>query len=529
MVLKRKHFLRDIIVLGLPLIGLLWGALPSFAQDWECRDCPKRTLGVFDVAVPPAGADATLSYGDWLTMHMVSGGVLGTFMDDDPSRDCLSFYDTQRIENLDKGEGGHQAGGLHLPPPGPIDFFDYIVTGAVAISEFGRDYILALSLQAAGSREEVASVSVPYDLSISGAENGKQAASNFVPLMGFIRDFERRKRDENFGMAIEVKDEKVEVIPQRRKVAVNETVDVKFRLSDCDDERLKDRIIVPRSTGGQFLTSRVPKTDENGEVTLTFHAGDKTGRAKLMGVYPYVYPFGKEAVPAQGEKGIEIADHYLSAQITVKNESHFRQDEQDDRGNIKKKTWDKSQLVTVHMDFDTRPERVYQDFDPQKGTLVPRGYTFKLTGYSLGTSTYNAHGNSYEYSAWGRRETTASASESGTFSGLQPSQDGIPLRLDLDPATQKVIRVHFPALKGKISIKGRRNCTKKERDKVTDCGYPLDHESGFSSQDGSGGDECYEVKGGDGKTFMSGGCVDSYRSKYDTRKTSFEWELHWRR
>ncbi len=230
--LKEMHSIKDILVFGMSIMGLLLGVLPSFAQDWECRECPKRTLGVFEVAVPPAGSDTTLAYGDWAMMRMVSGGVLETFMDHDPGSDCLGFYDTQRIENL---------------------------------------------------------------------------------VMGFIRDFEKRKRDENFGMAIEVKDEKTEVIPQRRKVGVNETVDVTFRVSDCDDQGLKDRIVVPKSTGGRFLTSKVPKTDVNGEVTLTFHAGEKTGKAKLMGVYSYRYPFGKEAVPAQGEETIEIVDHYLSA------------------------------------------------------------------------------------------------------------------------------------------------------------------------------------------------------------------------
>jgi len=76
-------------------IALLINSNQSKSQGWECQECPKRDLALFDLNVwqrepPPPGSG--LDQADWLQMFMVAGGIFDALFNDDPSRECINFF-----------------------------------------------------------------------------------------------------------------------------------------------------------------------------------------------------------------------------------------------------------------------------------------------------------------------------------------------------------------------------------------------------------------------------------------------------
>ena len=282
------------------------------ALDWECEKCPPRTVALYDCDVQvakPAWGDSSLDLTDWLSMFFVAGGIHSKLVNEDPSSECISFYDGQFVNaadslgDIDSLSYSEDVDWFNLPPPGPIDYVDYLVVGSV--SGTGGYYVINVSLQAAGTRETVASETVDYNLSESGSENGKRAAEFLVPLMETIREFEKQKRDETQTVAIRVKEDKVEVVPEKVQVDVDESIDVTVRLTDCDDVSLENRSIQLSATGGSFSPDSVV-TDENGEATAVFTAGNTPGWGLLIADHTYRYPFRQESVMAWGEAPVSI-------------------------------------------------------------------------------------------------------------------------------------------------------------------------------------------------------------------------------
>ena len=86
-------------IVGFTLILLQLLIVKPFAQSWECEKCPPRSIGLFDcdVQVPQPAWGDPLSLGDWLEFSFIASGIHEELFNNDPSRDCLSFYDGQFV------------------------------------------------------------------------------------------------------------------------------------------------------------------------------------------------------------------------------------------------------------------------------------------------------------------------------------------------------------------------------------------------------------------------------------------------
>ena len=97
------------------LISVIIYSSPIIPQSWECEDCPKRDLAIFDLDIfqrEPPEPGSGLDEADWLEMFMVAGGILDAFFNEDPSSDCLNFFDGQMVTIIEWGEDNANFGWL---------------------------------------------------------------------------------------------------------------------------------------------------------------------------------------------------------------------------------------------------------------------------------------------------------------------------------------------------------------------------------------------------------------------------------
>jgi len=281
-----RNILTKILVLAVFLL-IMFASLVAFSA-WECEKCPRRDVALFDldVRVPQPGPEDSLSIADWLRLFLVTGGVHDKLFNEDPSKSCISFYD------------------------GQLGDTDYLVTGTVTESVAG--YVVHVTLEAGVTRELVAAGSASVDLKNISA-SGKQAAEGLTPLMENIREFQKKKRDENKIYAIYPK---MEVIPKKKRIETEESTKVTIKLNDCDDFALKDRKVKLSSTLGRFEPQEVI-IDERGEAEATFIAGNKAGCAKLTADWEWKYPCGHGPFLCS-EGAIVSIDRPTYATITIR-------------------------------------------------------------------------------------------------------------------------------------------------------------------------------------------------------------------
>jgi hypothetical protein len=306
---------------------MLCFSFPVFSQGWECKECPKRDIGLFDldVWVPnPAELDSSIigridsQY--WVELFMVAGGVHEVLFNQDPSKECLKYYDGQMSVLLswdleDYTSGPNQTS---LPPaPGLTDAVDYWVTGVIAKQEADDLTVIKVYVQAAGTGETVAEASAPFDYDISGIENGKRVARQLVPLMGKIRDFEKRKREEEERIALgPYEGATLELKPAKEQIEAGEKVDVNIRLLDCDDVPLKNMEVRLEAGGGTFNPDEVT-TDDAGEATTEFKADNTPGKYEQPFEFEFRFPFSFEFYTSGGYGYITIVPAEYDARITV--------------------------------------------------------------------------------------------------------------------------------------------------------------------------------------------------------------------
>ena len=403
-------------------------------------------------------------------MHLASGGVYEALFEDDPSKSCLNFIEAQMaVEGSDAGHAFQYGMAGMAAPEGSITHADYIVTGSIAIPLLERDYFITLSVQAADSREVVATATEPYDASMDWHDNGERIARQFMPLMEKIRDFERRKRRESPAVAIYMNEEGLTVTPDRDFIKTHDTVKVTYRLVDCDGQPLKVRIFAPFATLGRLDVKPPPQTDDNGELELEFIAGGKTGTALLTAEFPYVLPFGRENTGG-GEGRIRIVDHALWASVKVFHEGHVNQDEEED-GHIEKQSNHNSRAFSVYMYFEDKPFRVYY----AEGSLTPIRFKHRLAGIVPGRFNYTNSGSSYEARRsiagldWEIKASYANMTQSGPIGLYQEDADY--LTYEIDPQSKKVTRVTLPVIDMHYTVTHNRTCQKKDyyRNTTSDC------------------------------------------------------------
>jgi hypothetical protein len=498
--------------------------LTQTTTAYECQKCPKRDIAVFGISVPPIESDALLDYSDWVYMHLVGDGLFNALFDEDPSRECLNFVEGQ-MASKGIGSGGtyqHSPGGFPAPA-GAIGGADYIIAGQIGVPLLGREYMITVSLEAAESREVVATFSEKYDFSNGGSAYGRALARHFMPLMEKIRDFEKRKRDEVPAVAIDV-EEGITITPARHFIKIGQTVKVKYRLEDCDGEPLKGRIFAPFATLGYLDVKEAPQTDDNGELELEFIAGDKSGTAKLRAEFQYVQPFGREDTGG-GVGKIQIVNHSVWASVKVHHERHFNQDEEEGRKIVKKNSHG-SRTFSVYMYFDPKPFQV----NYAKDRPVPVRFSHRLAGFLPGQFVHYASGSSYEaLKSYQGLEWSITASYSETAQGgpLELFQKEIDyVTYEIDPKSGTITKVDLPTFKSEYRIIINRTCEKVNNEKHTreDCSSKSDTKGTFTTHFPAS-KEC-EEPAVIGPTMVSGMCRIPYESKYTQRTSTYEWEFH---
>jgi len=291
------------------------------SQGWECQDCPKRDLAFFDLNVwqrepPPPGSG--LDQADWLEMFMVADGILDGLFNDDASKDCINFYDGQMLLLNEWGKDNYTHGStnLSLPPPaGMSEDLEYFVSGQIDKRKSDGVYFIQAFVKASGTMDIVVEATAPYDFSISGAQNGKNIAQQLMPLMQHIRNFEKKKRNDDAEVVIDPngKGADVELKPEKEKLKGGESTKVEVKLIDCDGVPIKDMSVTLFGEGGSFDPEKVT-SDKDGKAESEFTSNCDPGKYKMwlefQARFPYSfkkYGFGdKELVEIE----IEAADKF---------------------------------------------------------------------------------------------------------------------------------------------------------------------------------------------------------------------------
>ncbi len=100
--------------------------------------------------------------------------------------------------------------------------------------------------------ERVVEASANYDFSISGAQNGLNLAEQLMPLMQHIRNFEKRKRDEDPEIIVSAIGEGSinELKLEKEKLKGGETTKAEIKIIDCDGVPTKDMDVTLKGDGG---------------------------------------------------------------------------------------------------------------------------------------------------------------------------------------------------------------------------------------------------------------------------------------
>ena len=288
-------------------------------QGWECQDCPSRDLAFFDLNIwerEPPSPGSGLDQADWLEMFMVAGGIHDALFNEDPSKECINYYDGQMVSIIEWGQDqySHGSTNLSLPPiAGTVESLQYLVSGEINKLQFDGSYQIWVFIQAAGTMDMVVQAKATYDFSISGAQNGKNIAQQLMPLMQHIRDFEKTKRDEDSEVVVapDGKGAELEINPEKEKIKGGENTKVEIKLIDCDGVPIKDMDVTLTGVGGSFNPEKV-KTDGDGKAESKFTADCDPGKYTLTMEFKarFPYSFTKNTFGETKEIEIEAGDKF---------------------------------------------------------------------------------------------------------------------------------------------------------------------------------------------------------------------------
>ena len=297
------HFSVAVGFISFLLISVVH-VVPADAQP--CDQCGRPRVALYDCDVQVPRPTIPDSIPKWWTLSFPMAVARGEFMNNDPTRTCMTFLDGAMINANELQGGTLQFGNEYenLPPDGPVNSADYLITGSVAGSN--GNYTLNLELQTAISREVVKSQSANFSYDITSQQAaGASAGSSFIPLFNTIRDFEVNKRDEDVTVAIGNMLE-ISVKPQKNKVDTGEVIDVALEMIDCDGVPLSYRTIffgdttlngLPlHGTTSGTIDPSVAITDGDGKATVKFKAGHQKGFANIVAWYPNIKPCGRQDV-----------------------------------------------------------------------------------------------------------------------------------------------------------------------------------------------------------------------------------------
>jgi len=433
---------------SLVLVILILMAHPVFSQGWECQDCPKRNAGLFDLDVRvenPIKDSPTYSgnrqYQDWVEFFMIAGGVHQVLFNEDPSKDCLYYYDGQMTMMVAADENNYTHGNNTPSLPGPagsMSNIDYLITGSVSGEMYGNSTIITVIVQAAGTGETVARAVGPYNYSVSGIDNGKNLAHQLVPLMEKIREFEKKKRDEVDMVAIgpDGKGATLKLTPYNKKVKEGESVNFSVELIDCDGVPIKDKEVRLTPDGGRFDPDKIT-TDSDGKATTEFTAENTPGEFLQGFEFDFIFPYSNDKNTSGGDADITIEPLEYDARINVK------------------KTYDK---LLQTSDENTKDEQVNNHFINESIEASATIYLtltetmdmpvlnqtwqyFKPTSVSISSISYNCQEN--KYMAGPKYETNVEYDRSVNKQELEGKQTvkQMPWMLVIDNETKKAVKL----------------------------------------------------------------------------------------
>jgi hypothetical protein len=298
------NIIRFVLGKGLLLTFLLWTGT-STAQ--QCDQCSHPRVALYDaqILVPkPSAADSIIK---WWTLQWPMVVARVTIHNEDPSRDCIIWYDGALVNARDvQGDTlRFGVGHLNLPSAGEVIGADYLLTGSITGS--GETFTLNMVLETAVSREVALSQSVTFGYDLTSQESAAQIlVAAFSPLFQNIRNYEVNKRNTDITVAIRdmhSTTQDITVTPKKTKLNVGESVDVDIEMIDCDNVPLGNReiyfiappgdsLMLPSSTGGTVEPSSVT-TDESGKAKVKFTAGNTTGLGQIVASYTHKKPCGR--------------------------------------------------------------------------------------------------------------------------------------------------------------------------------------------------------------------------------------------
>lgn len=437
-------------------------SIPILPQGWECKDCPKRDIGLFDLDVwvedPLTGGENYINsklHQDWVELFMVAGGIHDVLFNEDPSKECITYYDGQMsvLSGWDQEDYFNGPNQTSLPPaPGMTDAVDYWVTGVIDNQEEDGLTVIKVYVQASGTGETAVETSAIYDGNISGIENGKKVARQLVPLMQKIRDFEKRKRDEEERIAIgPYEGATLELKPAKEEIETGEKVDVNIRLLDCDDVPLKKMVVKLEARGGTFNPAEVT-TDDSGEATTKFKADNTPGKYKQPFEFEFRYPFASEFYTSGDEGYITIVPVEYDAMITVSKKVTRKintKDSDDTYSGSCKTHYDEE----FRLDENTEGEitMILKRTESQEMPIFNQTWEYyQPISVNISSFTYTSRRHSYSQSstsgagcAAGGHETTVDNTGYLNFYELEGGDavTGLPWMLVIDNETEKAVKL----------------------------------------------------------------------------------------
>jgi len=509
---------------------ILVGAVASSvsAQEWECQQCPPRSVAVFDVAHPEPDSDATLLTGEYLHMTMAGGRVLHYLLDD-PSRECLEIVAARYAREGEPWQNGHSAEN-DIPglPPGEVPDADYVVSGEIAADDDGN-YVLTVRLLASGTREEVASGSVPWDLKSGVTVSTAQAAKSLMPLMAKIREFERMKRDTMTAVAIGP-ERGLEIRGDPQVVNRGGTSEVTIRLKDCDGIPLKNRLVAPTSDiDGVLVVPAMPITDGNGELRASFSMSEPETKATVSAEFHYVPPFSSRDERGTTAKTV-IAAGEVFAWVRIRKELKItrRHDNRDERvdewDKVVRSSFEEVIDVEVTMTPDHSTVEVEKQFDSANRRFIPGEYTYEVLEEDrpeISRNLFRTASTRYERTWDGKNGVDSSAQSFGRFKVDRVGNEFLMLRVD---PTGQVTYVSLPGVRLISDYELHTSCTKITRGESEDCSNSQRYSKQISMSPDHPEDDCYIPKEQSLMRF-AGGCRWVQSDDDWSEETKYDWSV----
>ena len=308
------------------IVSLL--VFPAIIYGQDCQNCKTRSLIFYDnqVTVPRPTVDTTstnaatiATFVQWWNYFYIAGGVSDYLFNKDPTRDCITLlngafsYFTQPAgaDTLNSIKFGQEH--TNLPPSGQIaGNADYLTTGVITGT------LATVNLITVTSREVVATASVPLSDGFNPITVGNSLGAALGPIYSKIMDFEKKKRDQGEPYAIYPK---LTFTPAKTKLNSGDSTSVDVLFVDCDGVPLKGRTIPFEVTGGTTKPQSSVTTDDNGEATIEFTAGQVSMIACILSAnYHFQRPTGAsynaDETPGYIEVNKPSDSWYLSGTFT---------------------------------------------------------------------------------------------------------------------------------------------------------------------------------------------------------------------